>query len=453
MNSGALMRVAATTLLLALAQAAVYSQPAAAAQLIPPGRLSLAIVIDGDEIILKHPGLPVQPGQVICVAQKELYTSPDSRLIHVGWLVDSRIVSGDCLEVPDGAVSIEPYYRLEYRVRIKSSPPEVYEATAWVGAGGVYEATIPLELERDNARYRLLRVDGPGELVGGRLRIPVAGPVEVILVYEAEYLVRVALDRYGLDPLEAWLASGEQGVLEIPEKVEVADGVMLVLAGVKGVGVNVQHLGGGLLAVVPEKPGGLIIPEYRVLYRIRYTAPDGTRVLWVPKGERVTISVPQTLKTTDPAMEILVFRGWRGGVESITPSLEVEASGPLDLEAVYERMVKVVVEGPLGTKEYWVEEGGSLVVYQPEAIPGLILGRVLRGYLVGNNMVPPGPGGVLAIENIREPLVIVPVYDVQVMWANVALLSGVIVGVVLIYIAYDFLMAWRAERRGGEGAS
>lgn len=450
MNHGVLMRIATTALLvITLVQPALNAQPAAAAQLLPPGGVNIIVNIDGDEIVLKHSGLTVQPGQVVCVLQKELYTTPDSRLIHVGWLLDNRVVRGDCLEVPYNVVNIEPYYKFEYRVRIESSPPEVYNATAWVEAGGVYEATIPLELDAGNARYRLLRIHGPGELVDDRIRIPVAGPVEVTLIYEAEYLVRIELDRYGLDPLEAWLASGEQSVLEIPEKIEVSDGVMLVLSDVKGIGVNVLHVGGGLLAVVPEKPGGLIIPEYRVLYRIRYTAPDGTRVLWVPEGERVTISAPQTIRAGDPDREILVFRGWRGDIESVTPSLEVETNGPIDLEAVYERMLKVVVEGPLGTKEYWVNEGGSLVVYQPEVIPGLILGRVLKGYLVGHSMIPPGLGGALTLNNINEPLVVVPVYEVQIMWTNVALLSGVIVGVVLIYIAYDYFMTWRAERRGG----
>ena len=102
-------------------------------------------------------------------------------------------------------------------------------------------------------------------------------------------------------------------------------------------------------------------------------------------------------------------------------------------------------------KEYWVEEGGSVAVFQPPELPGLILGRRLSGFLVNGVHVEPGPGGLLLLTDVREPMQVVAIYETVILWSNVAIFAGIVFSVVLIYMAYDFIMS-RREMKALESA-
>ncbi len=389
----------------------------------------------------------------MCAAEKVIYVDESARLVHQGWLVEGELVTGDCVEAPPGDARIEPYYVTEYLLVVYSSPPGVYEAREWVRAGSSLVVEVPLEVEAGDARYVLSRLDGPGRLEGSRLEVPAAGPASVKLVYDAYYRVVVKLSDYGFSDEEYWLRAGEESVVTVQGEISVGEGSKLVLRDVEAVGADATLLGRGRIAVVPRQPGAVIYPVYELQYRVVWRTLEGPKEVWVRQGDSITLTAQQRVPAApDPERVAYVFQGWRGSVESSLPSITIIVNGPVEVEAVYTKVYKVVVQGPFQPQEFWVEEGGSLPIYQPEVIPGLILGRKLTGYIVGDQLVPPGPGGVLVLRDVRQPLTVVPVYEVTIMWGNVALLAGLVFAVVILYMGYDLFMTLREERRARAAA-
>ena len=421
---------------------------ASAAELDNPLPFPLPVTVDGLSFVVAGKPLRLDPGSNVCVAKQVFYTGESSRLVFQGWLVDGVLVEGLCLEVPEDASRVEPYYVTEFMVVARSNPPGIVEVREWVRAGDSLVIDVPLEVEEGDARYLFSRVDGPGRLTGNRLEVPVASPTTVTLVYDAYYRVVVKLSDYGFSDEEYWLKAREESVVRVQGEISIDEGSKLILVGVEAAGAEARLLGNGRIAVIPRQGGSEVYPVYEVHYRVTWRTLEGPREVWVKQGEAVTLTAQQRVPAApDPERVAYVFQGWKGTIESSLPTLTIIVDKPIDEEAVYKKMYKVTVEGPFQPREFWVEEGGSIPVYQPDTIPGLILGRKLTGYIVGDRIVPPGPGGVLLLRDVREPLTIVPVYEVTIMWSNVALLAGLVFAVVVLYMGYDLFMTLREERR------
>ncbi len=443
------MRASLVALLALLAAPAALAFTAEAAYIVNTLSIPLQVSVDGTLFVVKSgSALPVTGGSQVCVEREVIYIGESTRLVFEGWLVDGRLEESGCINAPEADSKITPYYVAEYLITVYSSPPGVFEAKLWVKAGGELAVEIPLEVERDNARYVLSRVNGPGRLEGSTLYVPSSGPVTVELIYNAYYRVVVKLSEYGFGDEEYWLRFNAESLVRVPEEIEVGERAKLVLRDVEAVGANARLLGGGKIVVLPLQPGAEIYPIYEMYYLVKWRTLEGPKEAWVRHGDTITLKAQQRIPAApDPERVAYVFQGWKGTFESSLPSVTILVNGPVDMEAVYKKQYKIVVQGPFEPVEYWVDEGGSFPIYQPEVIPGLILGRRLTGYIVGDQLIPPGPGGLLLLSGVNEPLVVVPVYEVTVLWGNVALLAGLVFAVVILYMGYDLFMTLREERR------
>ncbi len=407
--------------------------------------ISLPVEVDGAPSILREGASVLPAGSTLCIVDDVIYTGPGRRLVFEGWIVNGILEPSRCVELEPGSVA-EPSYAEEFLVRVVSEPEGVYEAYAWGRRGSLVEFTVPLEIEGDEARYRLAGVSGDAELRGDRLVVPVYSSIEVRVRYHAEYRVTVLLSLYGLEDRHYWLPAFRESLVIIPSVVDVEEGVRLVLQGVTGVNADARILQGsnGLVAVRPVAPGALVVPSYVKLYRVTYETLEGVRTVWVPEGGEVTINASPA---SDGQLGVRkVFVAWKGDVESTNPVLNLVVEKPIHVRAEYRTLYRVTVESVLGVDEYWVEEGGSLTIFQPPELPGLILGRRLTYYLVNGEPMEPRSGGLLILTGIREPVQVVAVYEPVVLWRNVAVLGGLVVLAVALYAVYDYWATRRAAR-------
>ena len=298
---------------------------------------SIEATVGGVEVLLRQ-GDNLVPASTLCISDTVMYVGEGVRLSFRGWLSQGELVSREpCIELEPGDV-VEPLFIDEVLVTVVSSPRGIFSYVAWVERGEEVVIKPPGRVEAESAVYTLSHVRGPATLDSdGTVAIQTYGPVNVELVYTSLYRVVVMLSLYGLEDLEYWVPGGGESIVRVPESIETGDGVRLLLSGVDGVNLIARIIGGGIVAVRPQAPDATLIPIYTVIYRLKYSTAEGVKVEWLPRGSQAVLTAPEIIDLSPDAGIRLVFKGWRGDVESLSPTVTVIMEGPVEAEAVYAR--------------------------------------------------------------------------------------------------------------------
>ncbi|MEB3787357.1 MAG: hypothetical protein GSR78_01215 [Desulfurococcales archaeon] len=374
------------------------------------------------------------------------------RLRFEGWLVNSRLVTSPCIILKPGDV-LEPFYDREFLVTVNSKPQGLFTFKSWY-KGGTINIEVPRVITLKDSKYILEYSDNgilrnstsPDKAV---LELAVSSPLSVTLYYKAVYKVVIILEHYNLDNIEFWAEEGRIKVVDVPSEIQISDKVKLILSGISAANADVKLLTPrGTLEVKARGPAE-VYPLYTKYYLVRYETAAGTTEKWVPEGGQITINAMAS-QQENAGSQRLIFKQWEGDIESLSPVLTVTVERPLELRAVYQIEWKVTVDSLIGTREYWVPDGGTQIIFVPPELPGVLIGRQLDFYLVNGQKVEPGPGGFIKVGPVKEPVQVVAVYKSVILWNNVAILAGLLIGVVLIYIAYDLFASGRDEEEEHE---
>ncbi len=416
----------------------------------------IIIRVENNTVVIK-PGysLAIEPTLRVCIGNEFIALSDGVRLRFSGWLVNNLLTPVNCVVARPGDV-LEPFYEREFLVIVTSMPEGIFMHQAWYKSGTI-DINVPKLVDGSYAKYRL-RYSSDGVLLQipdqeqAVLELAVSSPLSVILYYEATYKVTIMLDHYGINNKELWIKEGALVVTSIPPEIQASDKEKLVLSGISASGADVRLLTPlGALEIKTVKPGAKVFPLYTKYYLVRYETAAGTVEKWVPEGGQITLDAisPQQQQTGNYR---LVFERWDGDIKSLSPVITVTVDKPLELRAVYRIEWKVTVDSLIGTREYWVPDGGTQIIFVPPELPGVLIGRQLDFYLVNGQKVEPGPGGLIKVGPVKEPVQVVAVYKSVILWNNVAILAGLLIGVVLIYIAYDLFASGRGEEEEYEEA-
>ena len=405
--------------------------------------------IGNDTVVVKAEySLTIEPGSRVCMGNEFIALSDGVRLRFSGWLVNNVFTPVNCVVARSGYI-LEPFYEREFLVVVTSVPEGIFMHQAWYKSGTV-DIDVPKLVDGGDAKYRL-RYSSDGVLLQGAgqeqavLELAVSSPLSVVLYYDATYKVTIVLEPYGIENRELWIRENALVVTSIPPEIQASDKEKLVLSGISASGADVRLLTPlGALEIKAVKPGAEVFPLYTKYYLVKYETAAGAVEKWVPEGGQITLDAisPQQQQTGDYR---LVFERWDGDIKSLSPVITVTVDRPLELKAVYRVEWKVTVDSLIGTREYWVPDGGTQIVFVPPELPGVLIGRQLDFYLVNGQKVEPGPGGFIKVGPVKEPVQVVAVYKSVILWNNVAILAGLLIGVVLVYIAYDLFASGRGE--------
>ncbi len=406
--------------------------------------LPINVIVNGSIIVIKpKTSISRSPGALLCIANQTITLENSIRIVFAGWLVNGILNSNKCINTEPGFI-LEPYYQYEYLITVHSVPEGLYIHQEWVKRGTI-KITVPKNIELPGARYTLIYTDAGiiknGQNNSATLELSVSSPLIVKLYYKPEYHVTIRLDAYNLDNIDLWINDGFLSVVSIPPEIYINDREKLVLSGITSAGADVKLLTPlGTIEILPRQPGAQIFPIYSKYYLVRYETAAGVTEKWVREGDQLTIdSMSQRIQETGDRR--LVFERWEGDIVSLNPIVTIVVDKPLDIRAVYRIEWHVTVDSLIGSREYWVPDGGTQVIYVPPELPGVLIGRQLTFYLVNGQRVDPGPGGFLKLGPVTEPVQVVAIYKSVILWNNIAVLAGLLIGVVLIYIAYDLYTA------------
>ncbi len=415
--------------------------------------VDLRIVVDGDSYIIPSGESMVFPlGSTFCVSEEVVATSETSRLAFKGWIVDGSIKgSGPCLEMENSGI-ITPYYVMEYLVVVSSEPEGVYSLSFWVEAGSLLSLEVPEVLEKGNLKFVLSSIDPSLPAVRSSgivyLDVPVSEFTTITLRYVEYVRVEILREFYGLGNLYEWMVRGEPGFVFLDDNIQVGERERLVLKDVYAVGGVARILTGGIVEVLPDSPGTVVIPVYQREFLVRIDYGDYTTETWVVAGSELTLTADQIIQTGSSGTR-LSFVGWSVNGErfSTSPTVVLRVDAPVDVKAEYRLEYRVLLESPIGQRESWVPAGGSTILISPPRLPGLLTVEVLDYYFVEGSQMKPRGGGVLILESVNNPMQVVAVYRTAINWGNLAILTGVLLGILVLYVAYDFIVSRRLEQR------
>ncbi len=106
--------------------------------------------------------------------------------------------------------------------------------------------------------------------------------------------------------------------------------------------------------------------EFRVVIVMPSTGPTES---WKRRGEKISVDAPELYYLSE--VERLRFLAWQGTLNTTVNSLELVVSGPVKLEAVYVRELRVEVATPIGVPVgdgWWPEGSVALVTVDPTLV-------------------------------------------------------------------------------------
>lgn len=109
--------------------------------------------------------------------------------------------------------------------------------------------------------------------------------------------------------------------------------------------------------------GGGYEPYYAQEYLVQVDLGFMAEGLWARRGEVVTYTAPREVVLGDVMYR---FMRWRSAVDPDNLTLAIPVYGPVRVEAVYEKLVRVTLVGPQGELEEWARPGEwSLIPVEP----------------------------------------------------------------------------------------
>ncbi len=389
-----------------------------------------------DKLLILPPGdgIPIESGSRICIESKIIYLQPDTRLVFRGWLIDRVFASRDNCIVLSSPGTYTPDYIEEYLVQVViEATGEVY--SFWVEKGSLFTFNAPREILSVDVLYRFSSWSTGIDPDNSTLTLPITSPTTVKAFYKKFYPVKI----YGANGAVVDTKIVEAGatvVIKMEEIIDYGNGTRSVLEDLKIIG------NGDAIEVVPgtyivRVDGVLdILPVYSTYYRVVVEDPTGSEEYWVRKGSIFEEKARETITLSTNIR--LRFRGWEGEIQSNTPSLSLSIEKPVRVRAVYTREYKIEIEGPLGTKELWLEEDTKFPVYLPEKLPGVISSRTLKGYIVNGEYRELGQRKILMLD-IDKPYKLVAIYEVEIEWVNVLILAGIVLSAIALYLVYEYI--------------
>ena len=334
------------------------------------------------------------------------YISEDIRLVFEGLIVDGRLINSPCYIFYTPVTQLQPYYRVEVRVLVVSTPPGVYSAEYWGRQGTVIEVRVPKTIISDNGYVRhnltLIKV-GEVSFNSSTVSLSLDSPKVVTALYNTEYLLVVDDKKYWhsgflLIPLEDLRKNGSEAAMLVPRAILLPSGTIIE--------PNEQ---GFFIISSPEKGKARVF--YTTLYRVVVERPSGVEVFWVEEGGILELDFDREIQVSD--REKLVLEGVlvNGKPYEATP-INVKVYSPLTVEPQYKKYYLVEVESILGRSTSWVEEGSTFPLYFPPEMPAGIFTKLkLRNIQAEGELV--SYSGGLGRVVVSKPIKITAIYTVE----------------------------------------
>ncbi|MCS7207125.1 MAG: hypothetical protein NZ951_04210 [Dehalococcoidia bacterium] len=261
---------------------------------------------------------------------------PGQRLRLVGW--DGEGVAGEALAggrtvltfPVSGPVFLHPRYVQEFLVE-GYGLRGVRLVQTWAAAGTVVSLTAPEEvLVEEGVRWRFVEWSGGMEPTKPTTRVVVSRPMTLNARYTQEILVRVLAPEGVSVPGAGWYAPGQTATLLLPTLVPQGDDRRWRWTGWEGEPPGTVQ--GPVVTLRVDAPV-TVRPRYTLEVLVEAQTPQGVLREWRPVGSLITLETP-------PTADGLPLRFWRvrdtGEVLGSSPRLEVQVTGPLRLQAVYD---------------------------------------------------------------------------------------------------------------------
>ena len=373
-----------------------------------PNDFPVVFKVSGSRVVIPpHESFTVKREVKACIVEPLVYyVSEDVRLVFEGLIVDGRLINSTCYVFFTPITQLQPYYRVEVRVLVVSTPPGVYSAEYWGRQGTVIEVRVPKAIISDDGYVRhtltLIKV-GEVPFNTSTVSLSLDSPKVVTVLYNTEYLLVVGDKKYWhngflLIPLEDLRKQSSEAAMLVPRTILLPSGTIIE--------PNEQ----GFFAINgPEKGKSKIL--YITLYRVVVERPTGTEVFWVKEGSILELDFDREIQVSD--REKLVLEGVlvNGKPYEGTP-INVRVYSPLTVKPQYKKYYLVEVESILGRSTSWVEEGSMFPLYFPPEMPAGIFTKLkLRNIQAGGELVSysGGMGQVL----VSKPMKITAIYSVE----------------------------------------
>lgn len=396
--------------------------------------INIFIEIDGAKHYGRSFSVPI--GSRVRILSDIVYEAMDIRYRFSFWLKNTAVLTNEsCITVSDGGVQYIAVYEKEYLVRITSEPLLLAESF-WVKEGSRLSYTAPKEIKLDEVVYRFSMWSG--EIIStnnSTIETIVTRPVTFKALYIPCYPLYIG------DRLVGYFQSGYTYYHQ--EDIEEHDGVKRVLENLIVIGGTAIKISSGLFAItIRERVNA--IPAYTTFYKVTIEMPYGTSSVWVEEGTSYTLTAPQTITIEDV---MYTFVKWEGDIAATTPTCTVQVNEPIHAKAVYKKMYKVTVISPTGEKVRWAEEGKALLIYETPEFNRIITSRVLRGFLVDGVMHELIAPGVLKLDDVRGPVTAIAIYEDQIVWINIAIITFFLT---IIVVAYFLLSKHYGKSKEGK---
>jgi hypothetical protein len=261
----------------------------------------------------------------------------------------------------------------------------------WIESGGFRSIPSSVSLPSDIAFMYLLDQSGSPIKLRIRIYLDLDGALQLVKTY--------------------LLTPGSSIILNADKLIyrEGVEGVRYVFSGWFVKGSNVS-LGDALELEV--KPRGHVdyVASYSSEFRVVIvTPPTGPTESWKRRGEKISVDAPELYYLSE--VERLRFLEWQGTLNTTENSLELAVSGPVKLEAVYVRELRVEVATPIGMPVgdgWWPEGTVAVVTVDPTLVSfGNGTRLVLKGFR----------GDVESTERILEINVSRP-FRIEAVWSR-----------------------------------
>ena len=399
------------------------------------------IVSTNSPVQLLANGLPVErvpasvpPGSPVCVAETTNYPSTTERWFFQSWTNNN---STDPCIIASSPGPYRAMFSHEVVLTIRSVVTNQQESR-WVRHGSPVTVDVPLIVEGERGvRHRFQEwTDGDAPFRPSNT-VAALKPTTLEAKWVKEYYVEVGGDPEVAVLGTGWYPDGTTLVLQAPEQVNLANDVeRLKFASWRSAGqpfLIVPNAEAPVTTIKVDAPYTLRARYEREYWVVAQTPLATLKRGWLKQGAELPLETPPSLDIV-PERERLIFKRWEGMEGLLSPKVTGVISGPLSLQAVYERQVRVTLDAPHGgAGEGWYAPGTPITVSVPRSQQSMVLMKSVFAGFPGFSSTEP----TFQIM-VREPVAITALYSTEVDFG--VLTAGVllILGIVAMVLGYRF---------------